>query len=100
MSLTADALVLHCRQSLANYKVPRHMEFSETDLPKSGSERYSSGYCVNVSGPVQSALFDLLHRCSNQLGVHVFPTNLSNRCSIQMSGIANQDIAGTQFTGS
>jgi long-chain acyl-CoA synthetase len=36
-SLTTDALVRYCRQSLANYKVPRHIEFSDTDLPKSGS---------------------------------------------------------------
>jgi long-chain acyl-CoA synthetase len=36
-SLTEEALVLHCRQSLANYKVPRHIEFSDTDLPKNGS---------------------------------------------------------------
>jgi long-chain acyl-CoA synthetase len=52
MQLTVDALIRHCRQSLANYKVPRHVEFSETDLPKSGSgkilkrllrERYWSG---------------------------------------------------------
>ena len=35
--LTVDPLILHCRQSLANYKVPRHVEFSETDLPKSDS---------------------------------------------------------------
>jgi acyl-CoA synthetase (AMP-forming)/AMP-acid ligase II len=35
--LTEDELILHCRQSLANYKVPRHVEFSETELPKSGS---------------------------------------------------------------
>jgi long-chain acyl-CoA synthetase len=37
MVLTVEALVHHCRQSLANYKIPRHVEFSETDLPKSGS---------------------------------------------------------------
>jgi long-chain acyl-CoA synthetase len=37
MSLTEEALALYCRQSLANYKVPRHIEFSETDLPKNGS---------------------------------------------------------------
>ncbi len=37
MSLTEEALVLHCRQSLANYKVPRHVEFSGADLPKNGS---------------------------------------------------------------
>jgi acyl-CoA synthetase (AMP-forming)/AMP-acid ligase II len=35
--ITADDLIRHCRASLANYKVPRHVEFSETDLPKSGS---------------------------------------------------------------
>jgi long-chain acyl-CoA synthetase len=52
MQLTAEALTRHCRESLANYKVPRHVEFSEADLPKSGSgkilkrllrERYWSG---------------------------------------------------------
>lgn len=37
MHLTAEILIAHCRQSLANYKVPRHVQFSETDLPKSGS---------------------------------------------------------------
>jgi long-chain acyl-CoA synthetase len=36
-SLTADDLIAHCRQSLANYKVPRRVEFSEIELPKSGS---------------------------------------------------------------
>jgi len=35
--VTGEELISHCRQSLANYKVPRHVEFSETDLPKSGS---------------------------------------------------------------
>ena len=52
MQLTVEALIRHCRQGLANYKVPRHVEFSETDLPKSGSgkvlkrllrERYWAG---------------------------------------------------------
>jgi acyl-CoA synthetase (AMP-forming)/AMP-acid ligase II len=37
MNITAEGLTRHCRLSLANYKVPRHVEFSETDLPKSGS---------------------------------------------------------------
>src|SRR5260221_9767977 len=36
-SLTADDLIAHCRRSLANYKVPRRIEFSEIELPKSGS---------------------------------------------------------------
>src|SRR5438445_7960196 len=37
MNITAEALIAHCRVRLANYKVPRHLEFSETDLPKNGS---------------------------------------------------------------
>src|SRR5579862_9729641 len=36
MRLTVEDLLRYCRQSLANYKVPRHVAFSETDLPKSG----------------------------------------------------------------
>jgi long-chain acyl-CoA synthetase len=36
-AVTADELIAHCRQSLANYKIPRRIEFSETELPKSGS---------------------------------------------------------------
>ena len=37
LALTVNELISHCRQSLANYKVPRRVEFSETELPKSGS---------------------------------------------------------------
>ncbi len=37
MSITEEALISQCRQSLANYEVPCHVEFPETDLPKSGS---------------------------------------------------------------
>jgi len=37
MNITAEALIGHCRERLANYKVPRHLEFSDTDLPKNGS---------------------------------------------------------------
>jgi long-chain acyl-CoA synthetase len=36
-TLSADALIAHCRRTLANYKVPRQIEFFETELPKSGS---------------------------------------------------------------
>jgi len=36
-ALTVDELITHCRQTLANYKIPRRVEFSETELPKSGS---------------------------------------------------------------
>jgi acyl-CoA synthetase (AMP-forming)/AMP-acid ligase II len=37
MALSADDLITHCRRSLANYKIPRRVEFSERELPKSGS---------------------------------------------------------------
>ena len=36
-ALTVEDLVVHCRRSLANYKIPRRVEFSKTELPKSGS---------------------------------------------------------------
>ncbi len=36
-ALTADDLIAYARQSLAHYKIPRRIEFSETELPKSGS---------------------------------------------------------------
>ena len=35
--LTANDLISYCRRSLASYKVPRRIEFSETELPKSGT---------------------------------------------------------------
>lgn len=36
-TLSADELIAHCRRTLANYKVPRRIEFSDDELPKSGS---------------------------------------------------------------
>jgi acyl-CoA synthetase (AMP-forming)/AMP-acid ligase II len=36
-TLTANELIEHCRQSLASYKIPRRVEFLDTDLPKNGS---------------------------------------------------------------
>ena len=36
-ALSGDELIDHCRGSLANYKVPRRVEFSDTELPKSGT---------------------------------------------------------------
>jgi long-chain acyl-CoA synthetase len=35
--LSVDDVITHCRQSLAHYKIPRRVEFSKADLPKSGS---------------------------------------------------------------
>ena len=37
VTLTADDLIAFCRRSLASYKLPRRVEFSETDLPKNSS---------------------------------------------------------------
>jgi acyl-CoA synthetase (AMP-forming)/AMP-acid ligase II len=37
MVLSANDLTNHCREYLANYKIPRGVEFSDTELPKSGS---------------------------------------------------------------
>jgi long-chain acyl-CoA synthetase len=36
-TLTVDDLIAFCRQSLASYKIPRRVEFSDRELPKSGS---------------------------------------------------------------
>jgi long-chain acyl-CoA synthetase len=36
-TLTTDDLIAFCKRSLANYKLPRHVEFSATDLPKNSS---------------------------------------------------------------
>jgi acyl-CoA synthetase (AMP-forming)/AMP-acid ligase II len=30
-------MIAHCRRSLANYKIPRRVEYSEAELPKDGS---------------------------------------------------------------
>jgi len=37
IALSAKDLTSHCRQFLANYKIPRRVEFSDAELPKSGS---------------------------------------------------------------
>jgi long-chain acyl-CoA synthetase len=36
-TLTTDELIAYCQRSLANFKVPRSIEFSQTELPKGGS---------------------------------------------------------------
>ena len=35
--LSANDVMAYCRRSLANYKIPRRVEFLDTELPKSGS---------------------------------------------------------------
>jgi long-chain acyl-CoA synthetase len=35
--VSANDLMAYCRLSLANYKIPRRVEFLDTELPKSGS---------------------------------------------------------------
>jgi len=37
IALSAIDLTTHCRQFLANYKIPRRVEFLNTELPKNGS---------------------------------------------------------------
>jgi len=37
IALSANDLTNHCRQFLANYKIPRRVEFSDTELPKGSS---------------------------------------------------------------
>ena len=37
ITLSADDLVAYCRRFLAGYKIPRRIEFSANELPKSGS---------------------------------------------------------------
>jgi acyl-CoA synthetase (AMP-forming)/AMP-acid ligase II len=40
-TLTVDDLIAFCRQSLASYKNPRRVEFSDTELPKSAGDYVS-----------------------------------------------------------
>jgi acyl-CoA synthetase (AMP-forming)/AMP-acid ligase II len=55
--LTEEALLAHCRRSLANYKIPRQISFCDTDLPKSGSGKVlkrllREGHCADATEPV------------------------------------------------
>jgi long-chain acyl-CoA synthetase len=36
-TVSTDDLISHCRRSLAHYKVPRRVHFTDTELPKGGS---------------------------------------------------------------
>jgi len=37
VTVGADDLIAHCRRFLSGYKIPRRIEFSPDELPKSGS---------------------------------------------------------------
>jgi long-chain acyl-CoA synthetase len=37
MTLSCDDVIAHCRAALATYKIPRRVEFSREELPKTGS---------------------------------------------------------------
>jgi acyl-CoA synthetase (AMP-forming)/AMP-acid ligase II len=37
VAFSVDGLIAHCRQSLASYKIPHRVEFSDLELPKTGS---------------------------------------------------------------
>jgi len=55
--LAEETLLAHCRRSLANYKIPRQMKFSDTDLPKSGSGKVlkrllREGYWAGIERPI------------------------------------------------
>src|SRR5438045_3111705 len=52
-TLSADELIAYCRRSLASYKVPRSIEFSETELPKSGSGKILKRVRRNAAWPRQ-----------------------------------------------
>ncbi|HTQ51497.1 MAG TPA: AMP-binding protein [Candidatus Acidoferrales bacterium] len=42
-TLTKEELVRHCRSRLSPYKIPRHIDFSEAELPKGGSGKILKG---------------------------------------------------------
>lgn len=60
-TLIVDELTEFCRRSLANYKVPRRVEFIETSLPKSGS------------GKILKRILREQYACVNELGVAADP---------------------------
>ena len=56
-TLSAEELVKYCRKRIASYKIPRHIDFLTSELPKSGSgkilkrvlrEKYWSGHSRRV----------------------------------------------------
>jgi HIP---CoA ligase len=53
-ALTVDDLIAHCRRTLANYKIPRRVEFSETEPPKSGSGKVLREFCGSASGLIKN----------------------------------------------
>ena len=39
-------MIMHCRRSLANYKIPRRVEFSDVEVPKTESGRILKADCA------------------------------------------------------
>jgi AMP-binding enzyme C-terminal domain len=54
MLLSAEDLTGHCRQFLANYKIPRRVEFSVPSYRKAVPARSSKGFFANDSGFTKS----------------------------------------------
>jgi long-chain acyl-CoA synthetase len=53
--VTIDEIVVHARQTIAGYKVPKSVELRADPLPLSGAMRCSSASCASRTGKVASA---------------------------------------------
>jgi acyl-coenzyme A synthetase/AMP-(fatty) acid ligase len=52
--LSANDLMAYCQRSLANYKIPRRVEFLDTELPKSGSGKMLKRILRERYGPIKN----------------------------------------------
>jgi len=53
-TLTAEELIAYCRRSLANFKVPRSIEFSEPNYRRAVPAKSSREFCVTLPGPARN----------------------------------------------